>query len=247
MGAGTQNIEAELAQSLPELRVARLDRDMLTSNTRLSTLLDDFRKGQIDCLVGTQILSKGHDFPKVTTVAILHVEDGLFLPDYRSAERTFQLLTQAAGRAGRGQLAGRVLVQSLARGHPVVDAALSGNVQSFLAGELEMRTLGWHPPLCRQILFEFHSKSESEALKLGNLVRAELVEHWKKRGLLPEEVRLCGPYPATLEKLREEFRFQVCISAQKHLRPQALVPQELPFRRELAGKMRIDVDPYSFL
>ena len=247
MGAGTQNIEAELQQALPQLRVARLDRDVLTSNTRLSTLLEDFRSGAIDCLVGTQILSKGHDFPRVTTVAILHVEDGLFLPDYRSAERTFQLLTQAAGRAGRGTLAGRVFVQSLAVGHPVVEAALAGNVQSFLLNELEMRTLGWHPPLCRQILFEFHSKLESEALRLGNLVRAILVEHWQKRGLLPDEVRMCGPYPATLEKLREEYRFQLCVSAQKHLRPSHLVPEELSTRRELAGKMRIDVDPYSFL
>ncbi|MCA2960733.1 MAG: primosomal protein N', partial [Silvanigrellales bacterium] len=123
MGTGTQNIEAEIREVLRDFRLARLDRDVLTSNTRLTGLLADFREGRLDGLVGTQILSKGHDFPKVSLVVMLHVEDALLLPDFRSSERTYQLVAQSAGRAGRAGLPGKVLVQSLSPQLQVVHEA----------------------------------------------------------------------------------------------------------------------------
>lgn len=251
MGAGTQNIESELSRLLPELRVERLDRDVMTSQTRLDDILNRFRAGDIDCLVGTQILAKGHDFPKVTLVVILYIEDGLFLPDFRSGERTFQLLMQGAGRAGRGQWAGRVLLQSLVPTHPVIDFAAKNDVNAFLEREYQLRSMGWHPPLCRQILFEIKGRTEGSALMLGNAIRSELAAFWKEQKLSPEHVRLAGPYPAALEKIKNEYRFQLCISARKELHPGRLVPVlRLAERLKPLGYdrfVRLDVDPYSFL
>jgi primosomal protein N' (replication factor Y) len=247
MGAGTQNLEQELAANVPGLRVARLDRDMLTSNTRLSEILRGFRDGEFDCLVGTQLLSKGHDFPRVTLIAIIHVEDGLFLPDFRATERTFQLLTQAAGRSGRGAKPGRVVVQSLIHKHPVIDLALSGNVSEFLEREIQIRRMAWHPPITRQILIEVNSPKADDAMAKGQIVRETLVAHWKTHGFSPDEVRLIGPHPATLEKLRNIYRVQLAITATRKHHPAKLIPECLLFNAALSRSLRFDVDPQSFL
>jgi len=248
MGTGTQNVEAELAAELPGFRTGRLDRDVLTSNTRLTSILHSFRAGELDGLVGTQILSKGHDFPKVSLVVLLHVEDALLLPDFRAAERTFQLVLQSAGRAGRSGLAGKVLVQSLSPQLDVVHKAVGGELGAFLEEQLELRRLGWHPPVSRQILFEIRARSESRALDIGMRLRSLLAEHWKAVGLAPHEARLAGPVPATIEKMREEFRFQLCVSAQKSILPHRLVPPGLAACKDWpAGAVRIDVDPFSFM
>ncbi len=247
MGAGTQNLEDELTNSIPGLRVARLDRDVLTSNTRLGEILHNFRSGDLDCLVGTQLLAKGHDFPRVTLIAIIHVEDGLFLPDFRASERTFQLLTQAAGRAGRGKIPGTVAVQSLVIGNPVIDLALQTDVQGFLEREMQIRTLAWHPPLTRQILIEISSKTQDEGIEIGELVREDIVEHWKKQQIDPTEARLVGPQPATLEKLKNIFRVQLSITTLKKYHPAKLIPEKLLSDKNLSRKLRFDVDPQSFL
>lgn len=247
MGAGTQHLEGELAKSLPELSVARLDRDVLTSATRLEGILSDFRTGKVDCLVGTQILAKGHDFSRVTLVAILYVEDGLYLPDFRSSERTFQLLTQAAGRAGRGSLAGKVLVQTLVPEHPVMHLALQHDSEGFLVRELESRELGWHPPICRQILLEFSNKVEAVGFTLAQEFRNALVHHWQTNGIPPQKIRVVGPYPAALERLKDVYRFHICISMVKELHPKVVLPKEILFEKKFSGKVRCDVDPYSFL
>lgn len=247
MGAGTQNLETELARLLPELRVDRLDRDVLTSQTRLSEVISRFRQHEVDCLIGTQILAKGHDFSNVTLVVILHVEDGLFLPDFRSSERTFQLITQSAGRSGRGENAGTVLIQSLIPGHPVVELATRQDSDAFLAREIEQRKLGWHPPVSRQILFEFEQRTESEAMALAGQFRDRLTEHWAQLELPRDEVRIAGPYPATLEKLRGKHRVHICVSSVKKHLPKVLVPPRLLSEKAFFGKVRCDVDPYSFL
>jgi primosomal protein N' (replication factor Y) len=247
MGAGTQNLEHELASNIPGLRVARLDRDVLTSNTRLGDILKQFRNGDVDCLVGTQLLSKGHDFPRVTLIAIIHVEDGLFLPDFRASERTFQLLTQAAGRAGRGSTPGSVLVQSLVIGHPVIELALEANVSGFLEREIELRSLAWHPPVSRQILIEINTKTQSESVETGEIVREQIVAHWKQQSIPHTEARIVGPQPATLEKLKNIFRAQIAITTSKRYHPSKLIPESLLKDKNLSRKLRFDVDPQSFL
>lgn len=247
MGTGTQNIESEILEGLPGFRLGRLDRDVLTSSTRLASVLADFREGRLDGLVGTQILSKGHDFPKVSLVVMLHVEDALLLPDFRSAERTYQLVAQSAGRAGRAGLTGRVLVQSLSPQLQVVHDALAGRLDAFLDAQLELRELGWHPPACRQVLIEIRGRSEERAFESALQVRTHILEHWKNAGLKPDEVRIAGPVPATLERIREEYRFHICVSGQKAILPGQLVPRELISARAWQGAVRVDVDPFSFL
>jgi primosomal protein N' (replication factor Y) len=247
MGLGTQNLEQELSERIQGLVVDRLDRDVLTSHSRLSEILAKFRSGETHCLVGTQMLSKGHDFPKVTLVVVLNVEDGLFVPDYRSAERTFQLLCQAAGRTGRGQIAGVVAVQSLGANHPVIHLALEGAVDRFLADELQMRQLGWHPPVCRQILIEMQHANENLLMQQATGVQKELAEIWQAQKFTPADVRLTGPMPAVLSKLRGVHRVQLVISARREIHPARLVPPELSTRKELQHIMRVDVDPFSFL
>lgn len=247
MGLGTQNMEQELSERVPGMVVDRLDRDVLTSHSRLSSILSRFRNGETHCLVGTQMLSKGHDFPNVTLVVILNVEDGLFVPDYRAAERTFQLLCQASGRSGRGQLPGIVAVQSLGASHPVVSFALEGAVEPFLTEELKMRNLGWHPPVCRQILIEFQHTNESRIIHQAQLAQRALTSHWQAQNFSPADVRLAGPMPAVLSKLKGSHRIQLIIAARKEIHPSNLVPSEILLHKEFRSQMKVDVDPYSFL
>jgi primosomal protein N' (replication factor Y) len=247
MGAGTQAIESEIAEAIPGLRVTRLDRDVLTSNSRLSEILKGFREREIDCLVGTQLLSKGHDFPTVTLTAIVHVEDGLFLPDFRATERTFQLISQAAGRAGRGSLQGTVAVQSLVLGHPVVELALTRNVTDFMERELRLRRVSWHPPYTRQILIEIEEKKQPAGEALGHEIRQRIVDYWSSQNLSPDAVRIIGPFPAVLERIRGVYRFQICLTFAKTILPASVVPADLLRDKQISRKIRIDVDPYSFL
>ena len=246
-GIGTQNIEEQLQNLIPELNIARLDRDVLTSNSRLTEIIENFRLGKTDCLVGTQMLAKGHDFPKVTLVVVLHVEDSLFLPDFRASERTFQLLTQAMGRAGRGSKKGTVVLQSLIIGHPVIEMSLSNNVKDFIDKELSLRRLGFHPPFSRQILFEIRHGKKEKAMNLSNKIKDYIVTYWQACKFDPFHVRLAGPYFATLEKLRDEFRVQICVSSIREIHPFKLLPREIFHDKELLPYIRIDVDPYSFL
>ena len=247
MGLGTQNTEQDITQRIPGIRVDRLDRDVLTSQTRLKDIIDKFKQGDTDCLVGTQMLSKGHDFSKVTLVVVLNIEDGLFIPDFRAAERTFQLLCQASGRSGRGDLAGVTAVQSLGANHALVSQALNAKVNDFLADEIKMRRLGWHPPICRQILIELHHGNEARLMYLGHRIQSELTKAWETQGFTPKQVRLTGPMPAVLAKLKGQHRVHLVISAQREIHPTRLVPQEVLQMREFQGMMKVDVDPFSFL
>ena len=246
-GIGTQNIEEQIHSLIPDLTIDRLDRDVLTSNTKLNEIIENFRIGKTDCLVGTQMLAKGHDFPKVTLVVILHVEDSLFLPDFRAAERTFQLLTQSMGRAGRGSKKGMVVLQSLIIGHPVIEMSLNNNVSAFMERELSLRKLGFHPPFSRQILFEVRHKKKEKVVLLSNKLKDYLVSFWKENQFNSTKVRLAGPYFATIEKIRDEYRMQLCISSKRELHPFSLFPKEVYHDKELISCLRIDVDPYSFL
>ncbi|APJ03870.1 replication restart helicase PriA [Silvanigrella aquatica] len=246
-GIGTQNIEEQIQRQIPELNIQRLDRDVLTSNSRLNDIIENFRNGNTDCLVGTQMLAKGHDFPNVTVVVVLHVEDSLFLPDFRASERTFQLLTQAMGRAGRGKHKGTLLLQSLILGHPVIELSLNNNVKDFIDRELNRRKLGFHPPYSRQILFEIRQSNKGKAMVLAHKIKDYLVNFWKENSFEVNQIRLAGPYFATLEKLNNEFRVQICVSTIREIHPFKLIPKEIFHDKELLPHFKIDVDPYSFM
>jgi primosomal protein N' (replication factor Y) len=193
------------------------------------------------------MLAKGHDFPNVTLVVVLHIEDSLFLPDFRAAERTFQLLTQAMGRAGRGTENGLVVVQSLLTEHPIVTLSLQNNVRDFIERELEFRKMGFHPPFSRQVLLELRHKNKDKAMSMGVSLREALMNFWQQNQYKATEVRLGGPYPAPLEKLNNEYRIQICVSSVKEFKPIQLIPSHILTSKEFIGFLRVDVDPYSFI
>ncbi|MCA9661808.1 MAG: primosomal protein N', partial [Myxococcales bacterium] len=256
--AGTERIEVALGSALPGVRVLRLDRD--TSRGRgLLTTLAKFRAREADVLVGTQMLSKGHDFPGVTLVGILQADHGLGLPDLRAAERTFQLLTQVAGRAGRGERPGRVLIQAYAIKHPAIVAAAKHDFAGFAAWELERRRDLGNPPFGHLALVRIIG-AESEAViaratAIAERVQAGIAEVARAHegaGEGESPLVALGPIPSPIERINRKTRWQLLIRARarhplrwllRALRP-ALGPAGSGPAQTLA---LVDVDPQSLL
>jgi len=212
--AGTERIELAIERELAGVRVARLDRDT-SRGKRLLEVLGRFRRGEADVLVGTQMLSKGHDFPGVTLVGILQGDHGLGMPDLRASERTFQLLTQVSGRAGRGDRPGRVLVQAWAVDHPAIVRAASHDYDGFAAEELAAREELGNPPFGHLALVKIVGADAQavarRAQHLGErtsaLVRTVLEGHPSA----PEAVRVLGPVPAPIERVNNKVRWQLLV------------------------------------
>jgi primosomal protein N' (replication factor Y) len=246
LGVGTERLEAEVVDAFPHARVARLDRDAASNAETLTDLLARFARRELDVLVGTQMVAKGHDFPGVTLVCVVLADTALALPDFRAAERTFHLLTQVAGRAGRGADAGRVLVQSYNPEAPPVARMLEGNFARFSAEELERRrALAW-PPYTRMAAI----RVEGEGAELTTRVAQELGRVLAKA--LPHSsqgVRLLGPAPAPITKIRGKTRWQLVLKAPTH---HALGPPLDALEKALETipsgvKVVIDVDPVAML
>jgi primosomal protein N' (replication factor Y) len=239
-GAGTERIESVLGQILPGARIGRLDRDV-AAGQKSERVLERMRRGDIDVLVGTQMVTKGHDLPNVTLVGVLNADAALSLPDYRAAERTFQLLVQVAGRAGRGTAPGRVLIQTYQPEHPAITLAVRHDVKSFVAQELEQRRELRNPPFARLALVRFEAADDGvaqrEALKLAKVAR-----HWAE-----SDVEVLGPAPAPLARLRNRYRHRFLVRAEDRtrLRLVLLGVARSPVDRRV--RMAIDVDPVSML
>jgi primosomal protein N' (replication factor Y) len=162
-GAGTQRAEREIAQALPAARVLRLDTDVARQRMAPAAVLQSFARGEADVLVGTQMIAKGLDFPRVTLVGVLDADIALHLPDFRASERTYQLLVQVSGRAGRGKVAGEVLVQTCTPDHPAISAAVRGDAQSFIDSELAERREAGYPPYTRLVALLFSGRDEARS------------------------------------------------------------------------------------
>ena len=237
-GTGTEKLEAELAALLPEARVVRMDRDTTQKKFAHTEILRAFRAGDYDILLGTQMVAKGHDIPNVTAVAVVSADAALHMPDFRAAERCFMLITQASGRAGRGEAPGRVLVQCYAPEHYAVRAAVAQDYAMFYEKELEMRRLLFFPPFCRLIKLTFHDADEARARTAAEAFRSRF--HAAFAG--DDRHRLIGPAPAVIEKFRGVFRFDLLIKT-------AALAQTQEFLRRDGLHLRqdvwIDVDPIS--
>jgi primosomal protein N' (replication factor Y) len=230
-GAGTQRVEAELRTRFPGLRVARLDSDALATRRGFESVYDDFRDGRIDVLVGTQLAAKGLDLPSVTLAAVIAADVTLNLPDYRAAERTFQLLAQVAGRAGRGPQPGRVLIQAYAPSHYAVKAAAALDVDGFADEELLRRRLLGYPPFSVLARLLVADADRATAEERGRQAAAAVA--------LPG-VEALGPLPGYVARRAGRYRYQVVVRApDAETRAQAL-------ERVPAG-VAIDVDPESLL
>jgi primosomal protein N' (replication factor Y) len=199
-GLGTEKVEAAVRRLLPEARVARLDRDSTTRKGSGQAILGDWRAGRLDLLVGTQMIAKGHDAPGVNLVGVLQADMPLGLPDFRACERTFQLLCQVAGRAGRAQKPGRVVVQTYRPDHFAIHSAVGHDYQAFAKRELDERKELGYPPHCRMTLMRFEGPSVGSVRDLAG--RAE--------GLLTGAgLTIRGPAPAPVERLRGRYRYQI--------------------------------------
>jgi primosomal protein N' (replication factor Y) len=208
VGEGTEQLEEILTQLFPALRVARIDRDTTARRSIFEQSLADFSAGTIDMLVGTQMLAKGHDFPNVTLVGVVSVDAGLALPDFRSAERTFQLITQVAGRAGRGDRPGRVLIQTYHPYHYALRHACAQDYEGFYNEEIQYRQNHSYPPFVALASFLVHGPDLDR-------VRADSLELRKQLDAANEQrkCRILGPAPAPLARLKGEHRFQLLLKS----------------------------------
>ncbi len=238
VGAGTEKIAEMVRRLLPEARIDILDRDTARSPAQLVATLERFAAGASNVLVGTQMVSKGHHFPAVTLTAVINADNLLGYPDFRGAERTFAMLTQVAGRAGRGERPGTVVIQTHNPDHHAIRAALTHDVKGFAEAELAYRQAFRYPPVTKMALVRFESARESAAIEAARRAAAAVEP-------LRDELRVIGPAPAPLARLRGHWRIQLML----------LAPTRPPLRAALLavraaevprGVHRvIDVDPQS--
>ena len=243
IGEGTERIEEDLKEALPGARIARMDRDTVRRRGAQEALLKEFDRGEIDLLVGTQMIAKGHDFPRVTLVGVLSADQALGLPDFRAAERTFQLLTQVAGRAGRGGSPGRVVVQAFDPGHPVLRAAAGQDYEAFYEKEIGYRRALRYPPFTALVEIIVESSDPARAAAWSGVIAEALVGEGEGRLILS------GPGPAPIERLKGNYRSQILLRSSGRRRLVNAVDRALA---SLDGRVplkavRVDVDPVSLL
>ena len=241
-GFGTEKVESTVSQIFPKAAVRRMDADSMTRKEAYREALRNFRTGKIDILVGTQMIAKGLHFPNVTLVGIINADLSLHLPDFRAGERTFQLLTQVAGRAGRGETPGEVLVQTYTPFSPSIQFARHHDFAGYFQQELEFRERCDFPPFKHAILITVRSAHEGRAKLSAETLKRRLKE------ALPEEFLLGDAAPAPLEKLQGQFRFHILMRGRAIMRLSLLVREtldKLPFPEDVT--VTVDVDPYQLL
>jgi primosomal protein N' (replication factor Y) (superfamily II helicase) len=241
-GFGTERVEAEVQRLFPQARVARLDRDAVRRKGALDTLLARFRRGDIDVLVGTQMIAKGHDFPRVTLVGVVSADVGLGMADFRASERTFQLLTQVAGRAGRGDQPGEAVVQTLYPNHYSIQLACRQDYPAFYEKELHFRKAMRYPPVVSLINTIVRGRTFTGAMDDA----AEIVQRLREadqQGAL----RVLGPAPAPLGRLRGEYRTQLLVKGVNRRRMREAVVAAIAAKPDLPRRVTVDVDPLSVL
>jgi len=240
LGLGTQRVEVEIKTMFPEARVGRIDRDTVRRRGTLSSLLKKFGQGELDVLIGTQMIAKGHDFPNVTLVGVVSADVGLGVADFRAAERTFQLLTQVAGRAGRGGKTGETIVQTLHPDHYSLHHACEQNYKSFYEEELTFRRRMRYPPIVALANMVIKHRSPGNALKTATKFVAALRKCNKRLEVL-------GPASAPLERLKGEYRVQVLTKSSHRREMRGALVTALEVCSEFQGQIVIDVDPVSVL
>ncbi|MDX1983744.1 MAG: primosomal protein N' [Bryobacteraceae bacterium] len=243
LGTGSEKVEDELHLAFPRARIARMDRDTITGKRGFETILHGFRAHEYDILVGTQMIAKGHDIPNVTLVGVVSADVGLGMPDFRAAERTFQLLTQVAGRAGRGDLPGTVIVQTINPDHYAIRFAAAQDYSQFYEKELQFRRMMRYPPFSALANIMVRHASQQDALAMANQIGDFF-------GPSPADVRVLGPAEAPIPRLKAEFRYQLLIKAAGRKRLNELLHNLRAFagqKRWPSTSLVIDVDPLSLL
>ena len=212
-GVGTEKVESELRRLLPGARVARLDRDTAPHSGRALAVLESFAAGDLDLLVGTQMIAKGHHFPGVSLVGVVAADLSLFFPEYHAGERTFQLLSQVAGRAGRGEIPGKVLVQTFHPEHYLFQLVQSQDFVGFYEREIEIRRRLGYPPFTRLALARLDGPSEAAVAREAQRLAAALKREVERDGQLRSRVQVLGPAPAGLSRLQGRYRWQLLLKS----------------------------------
>lgn len=247
-GTGTEKVEEVTREIFPEYTVDRLDLDTITKKGSIDKILNSFRKGKTNILIGTQLVAKGLDFSNVGLVGIVSADISLNVPDFRSAERTFQLITQAAGRAGRGDLTGKVLIQSYNPDHYSIVAASEHDYDAFYRAETCIRKQIGYPPFSDLIQIVLSSEKEQEALEICRKVAADFIQNAGKS----EERYVIGPQPAPMNKVKGLYRYQLLIKCfpgnrKEYSRILNEIKVGINTDRSAGYTISIDINPYSFL
>jgi len=243
IGFGTEKVEERFRRDFPDVSVDVLDRDSTRRKGSLVQILDRFRRGDTRALIGTQMLSKGHHFPKVTLTAVLNADSILGYPDFRAAEKTFYLLTQVAGRSGRGELRGKVLIQTAFPDHYAIQHATRHDYEAFYESEIQFRRTFHYPPVTSMIAILFRGEN------LGDVERAS-----RESGELLEEAvqplagtRIQGPAPAPLARIKGVWRFQILLRSPQRTALRRAVESVLLAKKWKNVDVAIDVDPINIL
>src|SRR5215467_5183529 len=243
-GEGSEQLEERLRKEFPKARIARLDRDTARSKRQYQETLGAFAEGALDILVGTQMLAKGHDFHRVTLVGVVGADSSLNMPDFRAAERTFQLLTQVAGRAGRGDLPGRVLIQTFYPEHYAIQDAVKQDYAAFYQRELHYRQVMAYPPFTSLANVIVRDASLDKALQWSNQLSRFFARH------AADEIRVLGPASAPIARLKSEYRFQFLLKSPRKAALAKLLSGALSYAdsQEIPETaLLVDMDPLQLL
>ena len=246
LGFGTQKVEAELSQYLPDMPIMRMDADTASGKLAYDRMLEDFRGGKADMLLGTQMVAKGHDFPRVTLVGVLLADTSLFVSDFRAAERTFSLLTQVIGRAGRAIAGGVAVIQTFAPKNEVIRLACLQDYEKFYEGEIQLRRELMYPPFCDIATLTVTGEDEREVMVAAKAISDALIEKLRAAGgELPFIV--FGPFEASVYRVNEKYRMRTVVKCKLNRQTREIFSKLLS---ELSGSMKniavsIDLNPVT--
>ena len=243
-GLGTEKVEDTLIKLFPKASIKRMDSDTLKKKEDYRTILGDFRRGKIDILVGTQMIAKGLHFENVTLVGVIYADLSLHQSDFRAGERTFQLLTQVAGRAGRGEVEGEVVVQAFSPFHPAIQYARRHDFEGFYDQEIEFREQLKYPPIGRVAMVALKGRSEDKVRFSADHVRREL--DLLGKGL--RELVVAGPAPASILRVDGVYRYHIMLrTTQMKSLSRLLAKMEAETRLPEDVEMSIDIDPVDMM
>jgi primosomal protein N' (replication factor Y) len=237
-GLGTEKVESEAHRFFPAAMIERMDTDATRKRGAHDKVLSKFKDGYIDILIGTQMIAKGLDFPKVTLVGVISADTTLNLPDFRSAERTFNLLTQVAGRAGRGDLGGRVIIQSYTPQHYSIQAAKNHDYNTFYDKEISLRRELYLPPFCHMVILTLRGRKEERVFKASENLKASLEKENKSK-----DIEILGPAPSPISKMKGMFRWNIFLRSETVENSTSILKKALDKNKSSGIIITVDVDP----
>jgi len=241
-GYGTQKVEEELKALFPDARILRMDADTTSSKFSYDEILRAFRDGEADILLGTQMVTKGHDFPNVTLVGVLNADSSLFVDNYRAFERTFTLITQVVGRAGRGDKPGKALIQTYNPDHPILNLAANQDYEAFYKSESALRKSLVFPPFCDIVLLSLTAAAENELDTAAEILSAMLLK-LRETDFSDISLVVFGPIEAPLYKINETYKKNFIIKCRFNARTRLLIRTLIvDFEKKIGKKITLSVD-----